>query len=126
MTQPSRDDLPCLDYHRRPGYRPYRYRDYYTDVFNLSDGKLSISRPVLEVMKMIKKWLSSIWRGRNESGVSLVEALVAVAILGGGVLTMILAMSGGVLAVNENDEEVTAQSLARTQMEYIKNYAYDP
>ena len=78
------------------------------------------------MMKMIKKWLSNIWKDRNESGVTLVEAVVAVAILGGGVLTMILCMSGGALAVSENDQAVTAQSLARTQMEYIKGYAYDP
>jgi type II secretory pathway pseudopilin PulG len=81
---------------------------------------------VPEVMKMLKKWLGKIRRYRSESGVTLVEAVVVVAILGGGVLTMILTMSGGALAVSENDEEVTAQSLARTQMEYIKNCAYDP
>jgi Tfp pilus assembly protein PilV len=63
---------------------------------------------------------------RGERGIALVEALVAIALLGGGVLTMILAMSGGALAVRENDVEVTAQSLARTQMEYVKNCPYDP
>ncbi len=62
---------------------------------------------------------------RGERGVALVEALVAIAMLGGGVLTMILAMSGGALAVRENDQEVTAQGLARTQMEYVKNCPYD-
>jgi hypothetical protein len=35
-------------------------------------------------------------------------------------------MSGGALAIRENGQEVSAQSLARTQMEYIKNYPYDP
>jgi type II secretory pathway pseudopilin PulG len=73
----------------------------------------------------VKKWVSRISRIGNESGISLVESLVAIAILGGGVLTMILAMSGGALAVNENDQEVVAQSLARTELEYIKNYTYD-
>jgi len=63
---------------------------------------------------------------RSERGISLVEAVVAVAILGGGVLTMILSVSGGALAVQENDHEVVAQSLARTQMEYIKNAGYAP
>jgi hypothetical protein len=62
---------------------------------------------------------------RGERGVALVEALVAIALLGGGVLTMIMAMSGGALAVGENDVEVIAQGLARTQMEYIKNCPYD-
>jgi len=63
---------------------------------------------------------------RSERGITLVEAAVAVLLLGGGVLTMILAMSGGVLAVQENDGEVTAQALARSQMEYIKEYPYNP
>jgi type II secretory pathway pseudopilin PulG len=76
-------------------------------------------------MKMLYKWPGGIWVSRGERGIALVEALVAIAILGGGVLTMILAMSGGALAVRENDQEVTAQSLARTQMEYVKNYPYD-
>jgi type II secretory pathway pseudopilin PulG len=78
------------------------------------------------MMMKLKKWVSRVLKSRNESGMSLVEALVAIAILGGGVLTMILAMSGGALAVQENDQEVVAQSLARTELEYIKNYAYSP
>jgi Tfp pilus assembly protein PilV len=75
-------------------------------------------------MMKLKKWLSRLLKARSESGVSLVEAAVALAILGGGVLTMILSISGGALAVQENDQEVVAQSLARTQMEYIKNADY--
>ena len=77
------------------------------------------------MLMKLKKWVSRISQIGNESGISLVESLVAIAILGGGVLTMILAMSGGALAVNENDQEVVAQSLARTELEYIKNYTYD-
>lgn len=77
-------------------------------------------------MKISKKWPGRIYSRWGESGIALVEALVAIAILGGGVLTMILAMSGGALAVRENGHEVTAQSLARTQMEYVKNCPYDP
>lgn len=73
-----------------------------------------------------KKWLRRVLKDRNEGGSTLVEALVAIAILGGGVLTMILSVSGGALAVQENDQEVTAQSLARTELEYVKNYAYNP
>jgi type II secretory pathway pseudopilin PulG len=62
---------------------------------------------------------------RDERGTTLVEALFAIAILGGGILTIILAMSTGALAIQENDEQAVAQSLARTQLEYVKNYAYD-
>ena len=70
--------------------------------------------------KLLKKL-----NNRKERGIALVESLIAVAILGGGVLAMILAMSGGALAARENNQQVTAQSLARSQMEYTKDYAYD-
>ena len=57
---------------------------------------------------------------------SLVEGLVSIGILGGVVLVMIFGMSGGALAVKENGQETTVQNLARTQMEYIKSYPYNP
>ena len=79
-----------------------------------------------EMILKLQEWLKSKMRNRGERGIALVEAIVAVGILGGGVLTMVMSMSGGAMAVQENDQEVTAQSLARTQMEYIKDYAYDP
>lgn len=63
---------------------------------------------------------------RGERGITLVESLVAIAILGGGILTLVLAMSSGALAVRENDRQSIAQGLARTQLEYIKSYAYNP
>jgi len=72
----------------------------------------------------IMKWAGRVFKARSEGGVSLVEAMVAIAILGGGVLTMILSISGGAMAVQENDYEAVAQSLARTQMEYVKNAEY--
>jgi type II secretory pathway pseudopilin PulG len=75
-------------------------------------------------MLRLRKWLNRVLRTPNESGASLVEALVAIAIMGGVVLTMILSISGGALAVEQNDHEVIAQSLARTQLEGIKNAAY--
>ena len=62
---------------------------------------------------------------RTESGVALVEALIAIAVLGGGVLTMVLAISGGAMAVRENDYQATAQALARSQLEYVKNCTYN-
>jgi hypothetical protein len=74
----------------------------------------------------IRGKIKTILRGRvGERGITLVEAAVSVLLLGGGVLTMILTMSGGVLAVQVNDEEVTAQALARSQMEYIKECPYN-
>jgi type II secretory pathway pseudopilin PulG len=69
--------------------------------------------------------LRKVFTGR-EAGITLVESLVAIAILGGGVLTLVLAMSGGALAVQENARQAAAQGLARTQLEYTKSYPYDP
>jgi type II secretory pathway pseudopilin PulG len=76
------------------------------------------------MMRVFKGFLKKLSRNRGESGMTLLEALVAIGILGGCVLTMIFAMSSGALAVRENGQEVTVQNLARSQMEYIKNYAY--
>jgi hypothetical protein len=80
----------------------------------------------MNIWGRLKKQLRRGEHGRvGERGITLVEAAVSVLLLGGGVLTMILTMSGGVLAVQLNDEEVTAQTLARSQMEYIKEYPYN-
>jgi len=75
-------------------------------------------------MRILKGILKRKMRGCGESGMTLLEALVSIGILGGVVLTMIFGMSGGALAVKENGQEVTVQNLARNQMEYIKNLAY--
>ena len=72
------------------------------------------------------------WRGKakiwvqDQRGLGLVESLVAVAILGVAVVAFIVALSTGSIAVREGGKEVVAQSLARTQLEYVKNYPYDP
>ena len=69
----------------------------------------------------ILDWLKSRIKYGNERGMSLIEAAVAVLLLGGCVLTLVMSMSGGALAVKADDQEVTAQGLARTQMEAVKN-----
>lgn len=63
---------------------------------------------------------------KDEKGLTLVESLVTVAIVGVALITFAVALSTGSLAVRESDQEVTVQSLARSQMEYIKGYSYDP
>ena len=63
------------------------------------------------------------WKS-GEKGMTMLEGLVAIGILGGVLMTMIFAMSGGALAVKENGQELTVQNLARNQMEYIKSYPY--
>jgi len=62
---------------------------------------------------------------KNEKGFTLIEVLVALAVLG-----VIGAAFLGSLATASNaifiaDEKATAESLARSQMEYIKNQGYD-
>ncbi len=78
------------------------------------------------MVRMIIQWLGRLPWHRDEKGIVLVESLVAVAIVGTTIVTFAAALATGSLAVRENDQEVVAQSLARTQLEYTKGYAYDP
>jgi type II secretory pathway pseudopilin PulG len=72
---------------------------------------------------MFKHMLSRI-RPRSQKGISLVETLVAVAILGTSVVAFVVSLSAGSLTANELNKETVAQSLAQTQMEYTKNYPF--
>ena len=63
---------------------------------------------------------------QGQSGLGLVETLVAVAILGTSVVAFVVALSTGSIAVGEQDEEVVVQGLARSQLEYTKSYTYNP
>jgi type II secretory pathway pseudopilin PulG len=76
-------------------------------------GKISEGR------KRVKEW------AQEQRGLGLVETLVAVAILGTSVVAFVVALSAGSIAVGEQDKEVVAQSLVRTQLEYTKSYPYD-
>lgn len=70
----------------------------------------------------ITQWLKVT---QNEKGLGLVEAVVAVAIAGVTVVAFVAALSTGSIAVAELDQEVVAQRLTRTQLEFIKGSAYD-
>jgi type II secretory pathway pseudopilin PulG len=70
------------------------------------------------------KTLLSKYRLNGQRGVGLVETLAALAILGTTVVAFVIALATGALTVNEQNRETTAQSVAETQMEYIKNYAF--
>ena len=74
----------------------------------------------------MKKSVRSRIKLHSQKGIGLVETLVAVAILGTSVVAFVVSLSAGSLTVNELDHETIAQSLAQTQMEYIKNYAFIP
>jgi type II secretory pathway pseudopilin PulG len=75
-------------------------------------------------MKQMKRKIKC--RLRGQSGIGLVETLVAVAILGTAVVAFATALSAGSIAVGEHDSEAIAQGLAQSQIEYTKSYAYDP
>jgi len=72
--------------------------------------------------RTITQWLKVT---QNEKGLGLVESVVAVAIAGVTVAAFVTALSTGSIAVAELDQEVVAQGLARTQLEFIKGSAYD-
>ena len=63
---------------------------------------------------------------QGQNGLGLVETLVAVALLGTSVVAFVVALSAGSIAVGEQDKETVAQSLAQTQVEYTKNYPFNP
>jgi len=74
---------------------------------------------------VVNQWLARflVW---DETGFGLVESLAAVAILGVAVVALVIGLSTGSVTVREGNQEVVAQSLVQTQLEYIKSYPYDP
>jgi len=63
---------------------------------------------------------------RGQTGASLIESVVAVAILGTVIVSLLVAFSTGSVAVNAVDEQVTVENLARSQLEYTKDSPYTP
>ena len=80
---------------------------------------------LFQMVKKINIWLGKLGINRDEAGLALAESIVSVAILGATIVTFVTALSAGSLAVRENDQEATVQSLARTQLEYTKSYTYN-
>lgn len=58
---------------------------------------------------------------RNEKGFTLIEVLVALAIVSLVVVAFLLAINTASKASLISDERTTAESLARSQMEYVKD-----
>ena len=61
---------------------------------------------------------------KDQRGFTLIEVILAIALLGIIAVAFLGAMGTGSLALFIADERATAESLARSQMEYVKNQGY--
>jgi prepilin-type N-terminal cleavage/methylation domain-containing protein len=62
---------------------------------------------------------------KSEKGFALAEVMVAIAVLGIVSVALLSGISTAYRAVSIADERATAESLARSQMEYVKSQDYD-
>lgn len=62
--------------------------------------------------------------GRGEAGMTLLESLVALVIVSLVVVTGLVGLATSSKATTLSDEQSTAESLARSQMEWVKKAAY--
>lgn len=65
-------------------------------------------------------------RTRRESGMTLLETIVALAILGTIAVIFLGGIIGTTKAASLTDEQTTAESLAQSQMEWAQNATYIP
>ena len=63
------------------------------------------------------------WQGSSR-GFTLIEVTIAIALLGIIAVTILTALSTASVALIIADRRATAESLARSQMEYVKNQGY--
>ena len=61
----------------------------------------------------------------SSRGLSLIEVLIAVALMGIIAIAVLSALATASAALIVADERATAESLARSQLEYVKNQPYD-
>lgn len=62
---------------------------------------------------------------KNKSGISFIEVLIAMAILGIVATAFITAIFVATMSIAIADERTNAESLAKTQMEYVKQQPYN-
>jgi hypothetical protein len=62
---------------------------------------------------------------KEENGTTIVEELVSIAIIGFGLVILVAMISTGALGVSKVDDIVRADSLARSQLELIKDADYE-
>lgn len=65
-------------------------------------------------------------RRGGERGFGIVDALIAVFILGVVVVAFTMALSTGAAGAGEADQQGVAQGIAMSQLEYVKSLAYVP
>jgi len=75
------------------------------------------------LLTVLRRWAPGLATGQG--GLGLPETLVAVGLLGTGIVALVSAMSTGSLAVGEQAQQATAQRLAAQQMETVKAAPYD-
>jgi prepilin-type N-terminal cleavage/methylation domain-containing protein len=75
----------------------------------------------MRLWRRLKRW------GEGEKGLTLIETLVAVSILGTISVSFLNGLTAATKSVYLADEHSTAVSLAQSQMEWVKNagYIYD-
>jgi type II secretory pathway pseudopilin PulG len=78
---------------------------------------MSLFRDLLFTKKSLRSF-------NDEEGTTLVEELVTVAIIGMGIVILVAMITTGVIGVRQVDDKVLAESLARSQLEIIKDAAY--
>jgi prepilin-type N-terminal cleavage/methylation domain-containing protein len=61
---------------------------------------------------------------KNEKGISLIEVLIALAILGLVAAAFLSGLATASMSIFIADERTTAESLARSQMEHVKSQEY--
>ena len=62
---------------------------------------------------------------KHQSGFSLIEVLLSLGLIGVFAVSVPSALSGASKATMTMDERTTAETLARSQMDYIQNQPYD-
>ena len=63
---------------------------------------------------------------KNQKGIAFIETLIALVILGLIGAAFMIALSGASKAIITSDELTISESLARSQIEFIKQQPYDP
>jgi len=78
---------------------------------------------MLKLKPRLRKYTRHLFNG-NQKGVSLLEVAISIALLGIITVTIFTALRGSTTALITADKRTTAESLARSEMEYLKNLPY--